>query len=87
MIEALIYILKNVQGDYISPVDYKIFPDYLMPVVFDKFFEKTEESVENQDEMVRFTIVKNLGDIVTIAEQFKYMVQVSISNSFRKIKE
>jgi len=86
VVETLIHCLKCVTGDSISPVDYRIFPDYLMPYVFDKFFESEETSPDHQDEMVNFIIIKHLGDIVNLADKFKCMTQKSIAHNFKESK-
>lgn len=87
MVETLIYWLKNIKDGSITPVDYRIFPDYLLPKVFNRFFDLEDNSTYASDLLVQFTIVKYLGDIVTIADQFKHLTQLSISNTFREIKK
>lgn len=84
MIEVVIHCLKNVKGDYIEPIDYRIFPDYIMPQLFNKYFEDDENFTELEDEVIQYTITKHLGDLVMIADHFKYMAQVSIAENIRE---
>lgn len=55
MIRALVYVLvNNVNGEFLDPIDYKIFPDYIMPSLFEKYFENEEELMDIDDEIIRY---------------------------------
>jgi hypothetical protein len=58
--------------DDLDMMDYRVFPDYIMPMLFDNYFENTESVTELEDEVIQYSIVKKLGDLVLIAEKFKF---------------
>jgi len=83
MVEVLIICLDQVKGEHLDPVDYRVFPDYVMAMLLDNYFGCNENFNEVEDEVIQLTILKNLGKLVMIAEQFKYMAQVSIAENIQ----
>lgn len=73
-----------VTGDYINPLYYKVFKEYIMPTLFDPMFDDEEYFLELEDEMFQISLATNLGKLVQFAEKFKYMAQASIVKTFQE---
>ena len=80
-IKTLIKCLKSMESG-----DYKIFTEYIKQRVFDVYFEDTRNDYTSDEELIQFTIVQSIGDIVEVAERFKFMTKIMVAESVQRMQ-
>lgn len=80
-IKTLVKCLKSMESG-----DYKIFTEYIKQRVFDVYFEHSRNDYSSDEELIQFTIIKSIGDIVEVAERFKFMTKIMVAESVQRMQ-